>query len=147
MYFTTFLDFWPVASRYCILLHTDDRRAVVPRDPWFPDGTVCQADASLTSFCVEGRCEPFLCPSPLGAVESSEGGYYPFLLHEARCQAAPPSFLPSRPSTDKENCPQKATTTVCLGFCLHPYSMGLFSLLCVLFLFNIIPKAGWDATK
>ena len=103
MYFTTFLDFWPVASRYYILLHTDDQRAVVPRDPWFPDGTVCQADASLTSFCVEGRCEPFLCPSPLGDVESSEGGYYPFLLHEARCQAAPPSFLPSRPSTDKEN--------------------------------------------
>ncbi len=87
------------------------------QDVWFPDGTVCQSDKSLTSFCVEGRCEPFLCPSPAEGLQSElpEEGYpsleegrplsasgdsYPFLLHPALCQTAP-SFIPGRPATDK----------------------------------------------
>jgi hypothetical protein len=70
------------------------------RDPWFPDGTVCQADTSLTSFCVQGRCEPFLCPSPSLGDNDNDNAGYPFLLHEGRCETAP-SLLPNRPSSDK----------------------------------------------
>jgi hypothetical protein len=87
---------------------------VTGQDVWFPDGTVCQSDKSLTSFCVEGRCEPFLCPSPAEGLQSEEGypsleegrpssapgDNYPFLLHPALCQIAP-SFIPGRPAIDK----------------------------------------------
>jgi hypothetical protein len=94
------------------------------QDVWFPDGTVCQSDKSLTSFCVEGRCEPFLCPSPAEGLQSEEGypsleegrpssasgDSYPFLLHPTLCQTAP-SFIPGRPATDKvpNICPQTTT--------------------------------------
>jgi len=109
-----------------------DRLVVSGQDAWFPDGTVCQADKSLTSFCVEGRCEPFLCPSLAEGSSFTEEGYpsreegypslpagdkYPFLLHLALCQAAP-SFLPGRPATDKANSKKfsSKTTLGLVGF-------------------------------
>jgi hypothetical protein len=85
------------------------------RDFWMPDGTVCQADTSLTSFCVRGRCEPFLCPTPsLG--ENADDAGYPFLLHEGRCQTAPSLLLPNRPPTDKEQFKSRKATTTFVDF-------------------------------
>jgi hypothetical protein len=102
-----------------------DSPILTGQDAWFPDGTVCQSDKSLTSFCVEGRCEPFLCPSPAEGLQSEEGypsleegrpssasgDSYPFLLHPALCQTVP-SFIPGRPATDKVPKFVQPTTTL-----------------------------------
>ncbi len=112
-----------------------DITPVTGQDVWFPDGTVCQSDKSLTSFCVEGRCEPFLCPSPAEGLQSEEGypsleegrplspsgDSYPFLLHPALCQTAP-SFIPGRPATDKVPKFVQPTTTLKRSLFFHSNS-------------------------